>query len=42
MIAVTDGLIFKTQPKRSANYPTTYVTSPIKASEIKKQATPPA
>ena len=41
VIAVTDGLILRTHPKRSANSPTTYVTIPMKASDTKKVGTPP-
>lgn len=42
VIAVTDGLIARTHPKRFANSPTTNVTIPIKASEITKVRIPPA
>jgi len=41
VMAVIDGLIPKTHPKRLANSPTTAVTIPTKAKEVAKQAHPP-
>ena len=41
VIAVTPGLIPRTHPKRLANSPTTKVTRPITAREMKKHGIPP-
>ena len=41
VMAVTDGLTFRTQPNKLANSPTTAVTTPMKNNETKKQPQPP-
>lgn len=42
VMAVIDGLIPRTHPKRFANSPTTAVTIPMNARDVKKHAHPPA
>ena len=42
VMAVTDGLIKRTHPNKSANSPMIKVVKPIKANEITKDGKPPA